>query len=169
MTGYQIRLLGRSDEAVFRRVRLDALRLHPTAFGASYDDDARTTPDELARRLLQPPSSMFGGFTTSGDLVGTAALRRQTGAKSRHKGSIFAVYVDTAHRGSGLARALLETTIAQAREARLSVVHLTVTLGNDKARGLYAKLGFRTYGTEHRGLCVDGVFHDEELMALDLD
>ena len=58
---------------------------------------------------------------------------------------------------------------SRARDARLSVVYLTVTLGNDAARRLYAELGFRTYGIERRGLRVDGVFHDEELMTLDLD
>jgi L-amino acid N-acyltransferase YncA len=82
---------------------------------------------------------------------------------------VFAVYVDAAHRGTGLARALVEVTIARARAAGLCVVHLTVTLGNAAAGKLYADLGFRTYGIERRGLCVDGVFHDEALMALDLD
>jgi ribosomal protein S18 acetylase RimI-like enzyme len=169
MTGYQVRLLNRLDEPAFRRVRLDALRLHPAAFAASCEDEMRTTPDDLACRLLEPPSYMFGGFTEGGELVGTAALRLQAGAKSRHKGSVFAVYVDAAHRRTGLARALVEAAIARARDARLSVVHLTATLGNDAARRLYVALGFRTYGIECRGLHVDGVFHDEELMALDLD
>ncbi len=155
MTGYDIRLLGRSDEPAFRRVRLDALRLHPTAFGASYDDDLRSAPDALAARLLDPPSHMFGGFTPAGELVGTTALRLQTSAKSRHKGHVFAVYVDAAHRRSGLARALLETAIVRARNERLSVLHLTVTLGNDAAGRLYEALGFRPYGIERRGLCVD--------------
>ncbi len=169
MTGYAIRLLDRSDEPAFRRVRLDALRLHPTAFSASYDENLRTTPDELVRRLLLPPTFMFGAFTAIGDLVGTTALRLQTGVKTQHKGTVIAVYVDAAHRGAGLARALVEAAIAQARDARLSVMHLTVTLGNEAARRLYADLGFRTYGIERRGLFVVGVFHDEELMALDLD
>ena len=169
MMGYTIRLLTRADEPAFRRVRLDALRLHPTAFSASWHAEARTTPDDLARRLLEPPSYMFGGFAAGGDLAGTAGLRLQTGAKSRHKGSVFAVYVDAAHRGTGLARALVEATIARAREAGLCVVHLTVTLGNAAAGKLYADLGFRTYGIERRGLYVDGAFHDEALMALDLN
>jgi ribosomal protein S18 acetylase RimI-like enzyme len=169
VTGYAIRLLTRSDEPAFRRVRLDALRLHPTAFGATYDSDARTPPDELASRLLEPPSLMFGGITTGGMLVGTTALRLQTSIKSRHKGSVFAVYVDAAHRGTGLARALLEAAIARARDEHLKVVQLTVTVGNDAARRLYAEFGFRTYGIERRGLCVDGVFLDEELMAFNLD
>lgn len=169
MTGYRIRLLDRSDEPAFRPVRLDALRLHPTAFGASYEENMQTTPDELARRLLEPPSFMFGGFSEVGELVGTSGLRLETGVKSRHKGSVFAVYVDAAHRGTGLAGGLIEAVIAGARDARVSVLHLTVTLGNDAARTLYAALGFRSYGIERRGLCVDGVFYDEELMALDLD
>ena len=169
MIAYGIRLLTRSDEPAFRRVRLDALRLHPTAFTASYENDATSTPDALASRLLDPPSHMFGGFTADGALVGTTGLRLQPGIKTRHKGLVFAVYVDAAHRGTGLARALLETTIARARFEQLKVVHLTVTVGNDGARRLYTELGFRTYGIEPRGLCVDGVFHNEELMALDLD
>ncbi len=169
MTGYDIRLLNRSDEPAFRRVRLDALRLHPTAFGASYDQDLRSTPDALAVRLLDPPSHMFGGFTEAGELVGTTALRLQESAKSRHKGTVFAVYVDAVHRRSGLARALLETAIARARDERLSVLHLTVTLGNGAARRLYAELGFCPYGIERRGLCIDGIFYDKEMMALDLD
>lgn len=102
-------------------------------------------------------------------MVGTAALRLQTSVKSRHKGSVFAVYVDAAHRGTGLAQRLLIAVIAHARDARLSVVHLTVTCGNEAARRVYAQLGFHTYGIERRGLCVDGVFYDEELMALELD
>ena len=169
MIGYYVRLLGRSDEPAFRRVRLDALRLYPEAFGVTYEEDAATTPDELACRLLGPPASMFGGFTAAGELVGTTALMPQGRVKARHKGSLYAVYVDAAHRRSGLARALVETAIVQARSARLSVVQLTVTLGNEAARRLYAELGFRTYGIERRGLCVDGVFHDVEQMALDLE
>jgi ribosomal protein S18 acetylase RimI-like enzyme len=169
MTGCRIRLLDRLDEPAFRPVRLAALRLHPTAFGRSYEEEVQVTPDDLAQRLLEPPSHMFGGFTEAGTLVGFAGLRLQLGIKSRHKGLLFAVYVDAAHRRSNLARSLVEAALACARDAQLRMVHLTVTLGNDGARKLYAALGFRTYGIEPRGLCVDGVFHDEELMALELD
>jgi ribosomal protein S18 acetylase RimI-like enzyme len=169
MTGYVIRLLTRSDEPVFRPVRLDALRLHPTAFARSYEEEVHSTPKALATRLLEAPSYMFGGFAPAGELAGIVGLRLEPGVKSRHKGSLFTVYVAAAHRRSGLARALLEAAIAHASAARLRVLHLTVTLGNDAARDLYAALGFRTYGVERRGLCVDGVFYDEELMALDLD
>ena len=169
MSDYRIRLLDRADEPVFRPVRLDALRLHPTAFARSYEEELQSTPDDLVQRLLEPPSHMFGGFTQAGALAGFAALRLQTGIKTRHRGLLYAVYVDAAHRRSGLARDLIEAVIACARDARVRVLYLTVTVGNDRARKLYAGLGFRSYGIEPRGLCVDGVLHDEELMALDLD
>jgi RimJ/RimL family protein N-acetyltransferase len=169
MSDYQIRLLQPADEPAFRPVRLAALRLHPEAFSANYEDEQRSTPDELAARLLEPPSFMFGGFAADGALVGTTGLRLQHGAKTRHKAGVFAVYVDAAHRHTGLAQALVEAAIAHARGARLSLLLLTATLGNHAAIRLYIALGFRCYGIERRGLCVDGMFHDELLMALDLD
>ena len=60
-------------------------------------------------------------------------------------------------------------SIAAARQAGLRLVWLGVAIGNDGARRIYDRLGFRTFGIEPRGLLVDGDFVDEELMLLDLD
>jgi ribosomal protein S18 acetylase RimI-like enzyme len=89
--------------------------------------------------------------------------------KERHKGFIYTVYVDQAFRGLWLARGLVEAAIAVAREAKLRLVWLNVAVGNDGARRIYDRLGFRTFGVEPRGLLVDGAFVDEEMMVLDLD
>ena len=43
---------------------------------------------------------------------------------------------------------------------------LGVTVGNDAARGLYAGMGFTTYGIDPRYINVDGRFFDVELMVL---
>jgi RimJ/RimL family protein N-acetyltransferase len=48
-------------------------------------------------------------------------------------------------------------------------VTLTVAVGNDGARRIYERMGFRSFGIEPRGLLVDGEFVDEEMMVLDLD
>ena len=79
------------------------------------------------------------------------------------------MYVDAAHRRTGLAQQLVEAVIAGAREAGAVVLHLSVTVGNAPAQRLYRRMGFTVYGVERRSLKVDGRFHDEELMALDLD
>jgi ribosomal protein S18 acetylase RimI-like enzyme len=77
------------------------------------------------------------------------------------------VFVQPAWRGRGLSRALMQAALAHARE-HVAAVHLSVTVGNHVARGLYERLGFTRYGIEPRALCIGGTFHDEELMWLDL-
>ena len=49
------------------------------------------------------------------------------------------------------------------------VLQLSVEAGNVPAQRLYRRMGFTTYGVERRSLKVGEHFHDEELMALDLD
>jgi len=162
-----IRRLERSDLADFRSVRLDALRLHPEAFGSSYEEEAHEALDEFAR-FIAPPCATFGAV--AGDrLVGIAGLYVSPRLKQRHKGKLVGVYVDAAFRRARLARGLAETVITAARQAKLRSLSLSVTVGNATARRLYVSLGFQTYGIERRTLLVNGVLHDEELMALDLD
>jgi ribosomal protein S18 acetylase RimI-like enzyme len=166
-TRWTIRPLTAPDVAAFRPLRLDALRLHPRAFGSAYEEEIQYTLDDLAARWPVPPGVMLGGFVAD-RLVGFAGLRVEPKIKERHKGFIYTVYVDQAFRGRGLAVGLVEAAIATARQAGLRFVYLTVAVGND-ARRIYDRLGFRTFGIEPRGLLVDGEFVDEEMMVLDLD
>lgn len=167
MTG--VRLLVPGDEPELRRMRHDALRLHPEAFGQTLQELAETSPEALIVRMLTAPNFTFGGFAPDRALMGIVGLRLETRARIRHKATIVSVYVDAAHRRTGLARALMEAALAHARQAGARLVELTVTVGNDGARRLYRSLGFYSYGIEPRGYCVDGVFNDKDLMALDLD
>ena len=169
MTHWRIRRLDSSESAAFRRLRLEALRLHPEAFAASYEEAAQLDPEELVRRFLSPPSCVFGGFTGNEALAGIVALMGSTLAKLRHKASLVSFYVPAHHRNSGLGRALLAAAITYARETGLSIVQLQVTAGNEAACHLYEDLGFRLFGVEPRGLCVNEVFYDTHMMVLDLD
>ena len=148
-------------------MRLEALRRHPEVFGSSYEEESQYPLDEFARSI-SPPDLVLGAFVAD-RLVGIAGLYVPRKLKQRHKGHIFGVYVDGAHRRSGLARNLVEAIIDEARRARLRLVQLSVTVGNAAARRLYESLGFRRYGIERRALLINGVLCDEELMALDLD
>jgi ribosomal protein S18 acetylase RimI-like enzyme len=165
---WTIRALTATDLPAFRPLRLDALRLHPRAYGSSYEEEVEYSLDIMGARWPVAPGVMLGGFV--GDrLVGFTGLRVEPRVKTRHKGFIYTVYVDQAFRGRGLAAGLVEAAIEAAREAGLRFVTLTVAIGNDGARRIYDRLGFRTFGIEPRGLLVDGEFVDEELMILDLD
>jgi ribosomal protein S18 acetylase RimI-like enzyme len=165
---YRIRALLPTDADDYRRVRLESLRLHPCAFGAAYEDEVALDGAEFAERLAMPGLTRYGGFA-DGTLVGLSGLRIHSGAKERHKAHLFSMYVAEAHRRSGLSRKLVEAVIAGARNAGAIVLQLSVTLHNEPARRLYRRMGFTAYGIERRSLKVDGRFHDEELMALDLD
>ena len=163
-----VRPLGRADMAAFRDLRLRALREHPEAFGAAYEDEAGLPLEGFARWFPDLPGRSFGAFD-GGALVGMLGLMAPAGAKVRHKGGIKGVYVAPSHRGRGLAAALLGAAVAHARAQGLALLQLSVEAGNLPARRVYEAAGFRTYGIEARSLRVGGAYFDEALMALDLD
>ena len=164
---YHIRALAPADAGDYRRVRLEALQLHPDAFAVAYEDEARLDRAQMAERLATPGFTRFGGFA-GGELVGLVGLRIRSGVKERHKADLFSMYVQPAHRRSGLAQQLVEAVIAGTRCADALVLYLSVTVHNVSALRLYRRMGFTGYGIEPRSLLVDGVVHDEQMMALDL-
>jgi ribosomal protein S18 acetylase RimI-like enzyme len=164
-----IRRLTPSDVDAFRSVRLAALRLHPEAFGAAYEDEAALDRAQFVGRLSAPGLVRFGAFDEHGALVGLVGLVLRSGAKQRHKAFLFSMYVDAAYRGTGLAQQLVEAVVAAAREAGAIVLQLSVAAGNAPAQRLYRRMGFTTYGVERRSIRLGDRFHDEELMSLDLD
>jgi ribosomal protein S18 acetylase RimI-like enzyme len=162
-----IRLLGPADAAAYRSLRLQALRDHPEAFGASHEDEAARSLETTARRLdAGPLNCVFGAFSAE-NLVGTAGfIVPDRSAKSRHKGLLVGVHVAPPHRGHGLGSALVTAVIDHAR-AHVVLLQAGVGVTNGPALRLYESLGFRHYGREDKALRVDGAFVDEALIVLD--
>lgn len=150
---------------MYRPVRLEALRQHPEAFGAAWEEEQDS---DLSRMIGQPPNLTLGGFA-AGALVGTAGFVVSPRIKQRHKGHVVGFYVVPSHRRTGLARHLLDCLIKEARLAGLNVLTLSVSVGNTAAQRLYLKAGFKLYGVEPLGLRIGERYIDEELMALRLD
>ena len=48
-----MRQLGAGDAAAFRALRLEALRLHPEAFGAAWEEEAALDDAAFAARLME--------------------------------------------------------------------------------------------------------------------
>jgi ribosomal protein S18 acetylase RimI-like enzyme len=165
---YLVRPLDAADADEFRRVRLDALRLHPEAFAAAYEDECLLDRAQFAEKLVMPGLTRFGAFTRQ-QMVGLVGLQVPSGFKVRHKAHLFSMYVADGHRRTGLADQLVQAVIDAARASGAAVLQLTVTAGNAPAQSLYKRMGFQNYGLERRALKVGDRFYDEELMALDLD
>lgn len=166
-----IRQLGPADRDAFFALRLRGLKTHPAAFGQSYADAVERGPSQhdamLAGEDAATGNFLLGAFSSAdGVLVGTVGLKRETRQKERHKGFVIGMYVADEAAGRGVGRALLTDLLARAaRIDGLRQITLLVTGTNASARALYESLGFRVYGREPDALCVDGTYHDADLMV----
>ena len=166
-----IRQLEPTDRDAFFALRLRGLKTHPAAFGQSYEEAVERGPSQHDAMLdgthAASGNFLLGAFSSiDGALVGTVGLLRETRHKERHKGHVIGMYVADEAAGRGVGRALLTELLARAAQVDgLRQVVLLVTSANGSARALYESLGFRVYGTEPDALCIDGVFHDADLMV----
>ncbi len=162
-----------ADAAAFWALRLEALRESPEAFGSAYEESVVRPLGEAEERLrsLSPHEGSFvlAAVAESGALLGMLGVRREEGMKVRHRAYVWGVYVRPEARGQGVARALLERALAQARAVPgLEQLHLAVVSENAAAMALYTSLGFTRYGVEPRALSVNGRYLDEVMMVLRL-
>ncbi len=155
------RQLTEADAAAFRALRLAGLLEAPTAFGSSYAAEKDSTIDDFAGTIAR---NYLAGAFIDGQLVGVAGFYPSVGEKVAHRGNIWGVYVDPAHRGAGIARGLMDNILAYARNL-VSQIHLCVVTDNAPALRLYTALGFTAYGVEPRALKIDGKFYDETMMV----
>ncbi len=162
-----IRRLGPADADAFRALRLDALSTAPEAFGASPEEEAARSLDVVRSRLSETgPDAVFGALA-DGALIGIAGFMLSLGIKKRHKGVLWGVFVHAQWRGRGVGERLVRSVIHHAA-GHVLTLQATVVASNATARDIYRRLGFVTYGVEPRALRVGDVFHDEEMLMLDL-
>jgi len=160
-----IRRLTPADAPAFRIVRLEGLRLHPTAFGADHAEEAAQPAAFFAERLTR--GIVLGDFVEA-ELAGLAGLRLPEGRKHAHDSHLWGVYVRPAFRGRGVSAALVEGVIGEARLAGRTWLKLSVEAGNLAARRLYESHGFTVYGREPAAIAHEGALIDDDLMALRL-
>src|SRR5271155_3692886 len=163
-TRIEIRRLTSADAAAYRDIRLAGLRDSPEAFGSTFVRENAQPLAWFCDRLRN--SQVFGAFRST-DLLGIAGFVIREGEKERHKGLLVGMYVRPDSRNAGVGRQLVEAVIDHARD-QVEVIQLSVVSGNERARRLYASLGFVEYGVEKNSLKQDGRYYDEILMALDL-
>ena len=160
-----IRRLTSADAAAYRDIRLAGLSESPEAFGSTFERENTQPLAWFCERLRD--SHVLGAFGSK-DLLGIAGFRIREGEKERHKGLLWGMYVRPDARKAGVGRQLVEAVIDHGRD-RVEVIQLSVVSGNERARRLYASLGFVEYGLEKKSLKQDGHYYDEILMALDLN
>lgn len=165
-----IHQLHEHDAEVFRNLRLRALREHPEAFLASFEEEQERPVEQVFEQLRASTQENFHlGAFVEGQLVGIAHFARQEGVKVKHRAYIEAMYVVPERRGLGIGRMLLEQLIAHARTlTRLEELGLWVIIGNERAQALYEAAGFQTFCIEPRSIKVGERYYDGAGMLLRL-
>jgi len=138
----RLRRLDEEDWATYRRVRLEALREAPYAFGSTLAGERDRTEAEWRRavtsrvRFVAESGSAVVGTASGGDgeSTGVAALT--------------AMWVDPGFRRQGIGALLVQRVIDWARETGYSHLVLWVVDGNESAEKLYVRHGFRRTGAQ---------------------
>ena len=152
--------LGADRWADYRRLRLQALQLEPTAFGSSHDEESSLPEHEWRRRIANALFAVNGGTP-----IGMIAVVQEPRRKVRHIAGIYGVYVDAAYRRQGVGDRLLAAALsAIQRLPDVLKVKLTVNPAQKAAVRLYARHRSETVGRLRRELHVDGLFYDELVM-----
>ena len=148
---FVVRRLVTTDAAPYRALMIGAYRDEKDAFTSTAAErealplawwEARVAVDADAAEQV------FGAFD-AGRLVGVAGLSFERRTRTRHKATLFGMFVDADFRGRGIAAALVRAVLEEARATPgVEVVQLTVTATNEAALRLYERCGFRAFGTE---------------------
>lgn len=102
-----------------------------------------------------------------GHVVGSCTIHSRGPTRSSelsHVGEL-GVLVRKEMRGNGVGTALLERSLAEARQ-QFEAVYLSVFSANDRARRLYERLGFVSCGRLPRSVKRGDAYFDLDLMAL---
>lgn len=158
---FQIRRLVPADAADYRLIRLAALQGEPCAFGSTYEAEAGRPLTHFAERLATCP--VHGAYSTAG-IVGMAGFKCQEGTRRCHKAFVWGMYVRPEMRRQGVARALMQALLEEAR-GLVEQLTLSVVQDNAAAIALYRELGFEVYGVEPRALKDATGYADEVQMV----
>jgi len=136
-----IRRLTADDIDILRRIRLDALRSDPDAFGSTLEREESRSDDDWRGWLSRCATFVAEEEDGAIGLVGGIAHDQLPDAAM-----LISMWVAPARRAGGVGRQLVEAIVNWARGEDKGRVVLNVIEGNDSAIALYEKCGFEFTG-----------------------
>jgi GNAT superfamily N-acetyltransferase len=142
-----VRRLTAHEWPLYRSLRLRALRDAPEAFGSTLAEEEPRPDEDWAWRL-----NLGAGSGRDLPLVAQLASEpvglawAKVDATDPARVNLFQVWVAPESRGHGVAAALLDASLVWARATGALEMQLGVVCGNDAARRLYERAGFRATG-----------------------
>lgn len=118
----------------------------------------------LLERIASSPHSRFFLALDGEKIVGNACVDGSGNPRLRHRRNL-AITVLRDYWGQGIGSGLMERMIAFARESGAELLTLEVRADNARAKALYRKFGFTTFGTFPRYFKINGQYFDVECMT----
>lgn len=115
-----------------------------TEFVIRYPEECTETIDQEAsflQRILDSKLDMMVVCQIGGEIAGNCQLSLHGRLKTRHRAGV-AIALVKAHWGKGIGTAMLSELVEAARQHGITQLELEVIEGNERAMGLYRKLGF---------------------------
>ncbi|PWH07545.1 N-acetyltransferase [Brachybacterium endophyticum] len=138
------RRLGPEDWEIWRGLRLRALDQAPEAFGTTLEEAVGADSPSHWRAALE---GAMTGFVVEDDGVPAAIGRLLIEVDPDAPVELISVWVDPAHRGRGLGRALIAAALDHLAARRPGTrLRLAVVETNAPARRLYESCGFAVIG-----------------------
>jgi GNAT superfamily N-acetyltransferase len=142
-----VRPLGAHEWQLYRTLRLRSLVDAPEAFCSTLaDEEARTDNDWAWRVNLGATSGRDRPLVAELDGTALGLAWAKVDADDTSVVNLFQVWVAPEARGHGVAAALLDAALGWARSRGAHAMQLGVVCGNDAARRLYERAGFRAFG-----------------------
>ena len=116
---------------------------------ATFDTEPKTIAEQRAWFEDHGPRYAVLVAVSGGTVTGWASLSPWSDRCAYADTAEISVYVEAAHRGRGIGRALAEATVAAAREAGLHTLLSRIAEGNEPSVRLTESLGFRHVGVMH--------------------
>lgn len=136
------------NAAIFREVRLRALRDTPQAFGSTYAKEVQFSDEEWLQRVARWSGESGIGYLAmeGGDGCGIAGVLLEEDGACGH---LVSMWVAPTHRKCGTGRLLVNAIAGWVRQRGIHTLRLMVTSSNEPAMLFYQRLGFsRTGRTE---------------------
>ena len=168
MPDVTFRRLEPKDSAIYRTIRLEALKNEPDNYGSTFEEESilAKLPFEGHIESESPIHIVYGAFDGD-DLIGITAYFRESRMKLRHRGKVTQVYIAPEYRGRGLAKQLVKAVVEDAfAQDGLGILTLEVVATNVAAIRTYESLGFVQYGLMERYFKTDNGYTDQRYMVL---
>jgi GNAT superfamily N-acetyltransferase len=138
--------ISQQNVEAFKRVRLEALRDSPTAFGSTYAAESQFTDAQWIKRAANLSGKKGAGFLAMEDAVPCGIIGALFDEQQPEKAQIVSMWVAPAWRRTGLGRLLIDAIRSWARSRGVHRLNLMVTSCNQGAVEFYRRCGFAMTG-----------------------